>query len=66
MSPERRLNEACQNYFSSMSLAQLKELAIESFKDEDSAAVEVLDRVLAWLESVMPEAEFIEFCESIG
>lgn len=57
--------EAITAKVSSLSLKMLKDMAIQLSNDFQDGADVVLDAVMARLEALMPETQFVAFCDTL-
>jgi hypothetical protein len=60
-----RMNEII-NKLSTLSVEEVAEIAARMFNETASEAAIILDAALSVLESKMPEADFIRFCEKMA
>ena len=60
-----RMNEII-NKLSALSVEEVAEIAARMFNETASEAAIILDAALSVLESKMPEADFIRFCEKMA
>ncbi len=61
----QKAQEKAFNALSKLTVEQVKETVIALFNSDDEHATDPLNWAMSYLETLLPEDEYIEFCENL-